>query len=125
MSKSVLPAYCISKEDGLPPVRRKMTLKLLRLPMNCVIRYGVVTCNIYGNVIFKYARTGPTPSMRADSYKSAGIFIRIPVQMSMEYGMPTHILTMITVIFATVPSVKNGMALFIHPHFNMRLFTSP
>ena len=44
INKSVLPK--LSGEPagtGLPPVRKKITLKLLMLPINCVIRYGPVT----------------------------------------------------------------------------------
>ena len=78
--------------------------------MKDVIRYGVVTNNIYGKVILKNALTGPAPSIRALSYISVGIFNKIPVVMSILYGIPTHIFTAITTTFAIVPLVKKGIA---------------
>ena len=39
--------------------------------------------------------------MRALSYRSAGIFIRIPVAISIRYGIPIQILITIKRIFAT------------------------
>ena len=50
-------------------------------------------CNIYGRVILKNTVTGPAPSICAASYVAVGTFIKIPEQMSIEYGTPTHVLT--------------------------------
>ena len=39
------------------------------------------------------------PSMRALSYRSAGMFIRSPVAISIRYGIPTHrLITMIRIL---------------------------
>ena len=46
-----------------------------------------------GNVIFRNILTVEAPSTRAASYRSAGMFIRIPDVISIVYGMPTHMLT--------------------------------
>ena len=70
------------------------------LPTNCVISCGVVTKIIYGRVIAVNVLNGLAPSIRADSYKSSGIFIRIPDIERIVYGIPTQIFTIITVILA-------------------------
>ena len=52
---------------GPPPVNSQITLKLLILPTNCVIKYGAVICIIYGNVISKKILDAPAPSIFAAS----------------------------------------------------------
>ena len=49
-----------------------------------MIRYGVVTNNMYGRVMLVNALTGPAPSIFALSYSSAGIFIRITDEINLE-----------------------------------------
>ena len=45
INKSVLPNPNNDEPDiaGPPPVKKKITLKLLIFPINCVIKYGPVT----------------------------------------------------------------------------------
>ena len=40
---------------------------ILTFPVNCVIKYGIVTNNMYGSVILKKVTTAFAPSTRADS----------------------------------------------------------
>ena len=79
-----------------------MVLNELILPINEEMRYGVVTNTTYGKVILKNIFVLLAPSTLAASYKSLGIFIKIPLVMSMVYGIPSHILTMITITFAVI-----------------------
>ena len=85
------------------------------LPTSCVIRYGVVTNSTYGIVIFLNVTNGEAPSILAASYRSSGIFIRIPETISIVYGIPIHRFTAMIVILAHIGSVKNGSGAEIHP----------
>ena len=53
-------------------------LNELILPTKLEIKYGVVTKITYGNVILKNIFELEAPSTVAASYKSDGIFIKIP-----------------------------------------------
>ena len=81
-SKSVPPAV-YEPWAGKPPVNKKIVLNELILPMNEEMRYGVVTKTTYGRVILKNILVLLAPSTLAASYKSEGIFIKIPLVMSM------------------------------------------
>ena len=90
---------------GPPPVSKKMVLNELMLPMKELVRYGVVTKTTYGSVILKNILALEAPSTVPASYKSAGIFIRIPEVINMVYGTPSHMLMIITMIFAVYSTV--------------------
>ena len=94
-------------------------------PVNCVIKYGVITNNIYGRVILKKVWTALAPSIFAASYNSAGIFCKIPVTWRIVYGIPTHRLITITVTLAHIALVKNGNAVSIIPYFISSVLTIP
>ena len=74
-----------------------------------MIRFGVITNNIYGIVIFLKIIGADAPSILAASYNSPGIFCRIPVVDNMVKGTPIQILIQMITILAIVASVKNGM----------------
>ena len=70
------------------------------------------------------------PSTRAASYRSAGMFIRIPDVISIVYGIPSHILIMITTALArfglpvgVLP--KKSMALEVICKFTKMVLTGP
>ena len=69
---------------GAPPVSRYMTLKLFMLLVKLVSRYGPVINSMYGSVILVNCFQGLAPSILEDSYRSCGIFIRIPVAISIR-----------------------------------------
>ena len=77
------------------------------LPTNCEIKYGPVTNNIYGNVILANVLNGLAPSIRADSYKSSGIFIKIPELISIVYGIPTHVFATMMKILVMIGSLNH------------------
>ena len=60
--------------------------------------------------ILKNETIALAPSTFAASYKSLGIFCKIPVVVNMENGTPIQTLIQIIVILASVESVKNGIA---------------
>ena len=61
-------------------------------------------------MIFLNIINGLAPSIFADSYSSPGIFIRIPLTISIVTGTPIQKFTMITENLAHVPFDKNGRA---------------
>ena len=72
-----------------------------------------------------YCCQGLAPSIRADSYRSAGMFIRMPVAMSIRYGIPIQMLITMTVIRAQVGSSQKGSALSIQPRLISVPFRMP
>ena len=46
------------------------------------------------------------------------MFISMPVQISMAYGMPIHTLMQMIVIRAQLAFVQNGSGVLIQPHFS-------
>ena len=57
----------------------------------------------YGNVILKNILALLVPSTLAASYKSAGIFIKIPEVINIVYGIPSHML-MTSGILMNIPA---------------------
>ena len=60
--------------------------------------------------------TGPAPSILAASYNSPGIFINMPLTISIVTGTPIQKLTMITENLAQVAFDKNGSDALVNPH---------
>ena len=99
-----------------------MELNEFMFPTKLEMRYGVVMKNTYGSVILKNIFTVDVPSTLAASYRSVGMFIRIPDVISIVYGMPTHILMIMTITFASISlsvalSPRNPIGSDIHPIF--------
>ena len=80
---------------------------------------------MYGSVIFQKIVTEFAPSTFADSYKSEGIFCKIPVVVNTVYGIPTQRFTMIIVTLAIVLLDKNKIGLFIKCKFINKPFIGP
>ena len=76
------------------------------LPVNDVIKLGVIMKIIYGNVILKKIVIAFAPSIFAASYNSYGMFCKIPVVDNIVNGTPIQKLIQIIKIRAIVTSVK-------------------
>ncbi|MNN78522.1 hypothetical protein D3C81_1950850 [compost metagenome] len=85
-----------------------MALKLLILPANWAISVGAVMKSTMGMVTMRNFWYPEAPSTSAASYISFGILVNTPRMSSMDTGMPTHILTTITVTLAQNGSVSQG-----------------
>ncbi|MNI88310.1 hypothetical protein D3C73_1455980 [compost metagenome] len=89
-------------------VSRKITLKLLKLPANCIMSTGVVANKMNGIVMIRNFWNAEAPSTSAASYRSRGMAVNTPRISTMLTGIPIHMLTTITVTFAQNGSVSHG-----------------